>query len=131
MTPSDECREAFEKWYNHSIWPEVFAGGNEALWKAWQAAWNTRAPHTDIVRALKALKSQRPDLCAYTLDKVISIIEQHQPAPDMRLVVAREHLNNGLARVQIFLNNEMDVGGTISVMENDIRNALAAIADKE
>ena len=35
-----ECREAFEKWYDND--PRVSEYG--AVWHAWQAAWNRRAP---------------------------------------------------------------------------------------
>jgi hypothetical protein len=34
-------REAFEKWYDASIWPGVYGYGYVSLWQAWKAAIRT------------------------------------------------------------------------------------------
>lgn len=70
------CRESFEEWFSTHIRPfslEMDAGGicykhirAQVSWKAWQAAWNTRAQPQNVDKALFQFEFMGVKICDVT-----------------------------------------------------------------
>lgn len=122
--------DATDTWHNDTD-TERFIG--ELL--AYMRPYLETAPDAGVVNAMKLEAALAKALTPYTnsyelkdcVDDVLAAIaRQHTCAGAGKGVVA--HLNRAVGRVQDFLDNKMGPDGTISLMEDDIKAAIAALA---
>lgn len=104
----DDCRRAFEKWYND--FPVGGRAAKEGLaWTVWQAAWSLRSSAAgDVVRVVtKAIASVFVPDGVYNIDEGMKM-EQAAKAAIAAMQPAQPNVDELVRRIQLRIENNED-----------------------